>query len=1148
MFVIGTMKRKLTTKKNRSIYLWILLFLFCFNANSKAQSIQLQFVIADSSTQETLPFATAYLKKTAKGTTTDQYGKGLLQIDKFIQTKDSLVCSYVGYKTKTIPVDLTSQLISTISLQATSTNLNEIVVTADKPIKTRKLLRKIISNIPKNYSTQPVNLGGIYREAIKENDHYMQFNEAIVDLYYTAYPQSFDKRIWKDWYYDDRYAFEFEGSYFDKLMHHFHTKKDQTKLGQVRKSENWSKYGLETAISGGTPQIAALDFVKYKTDFLYPRNFKRYKYIQKGSDFVNGVACYVVQFLPKPSRRKMVWDMGKKLKRSVYVGRMYVDKKSFAVVRMEFQLAKTVDFGFFASRIPLDYLVRVDYQQKDKRWYLHKIKKTEIRATNKKTMEFYNLDQMLLVSSEQELILTDIEKDQVERYSEKDCWHHNRLNALRYIEKPYDANFWLNIPKGKYPPIDQKIIADLSRSKPLAAQYPSAMRDEKQDLSPPIASIQDSLLDYPFGKILDEYHWFSNSAQKQELYDYLKAENAYAENHLIPLKKERKRYFEKLNNFYPKEERPQQPKYKKGTIINHVDSLGQNTLYEYRDSVTRRAIFDISNFKEKKPRSFIYSIKTNERFVGVSYSSDGGINSTLLIFEKGKPTVIDSIPQADNFNFLNEEVVLFTKTNPIKRPDKLIARNIKSKDENLLFLEKDLTYTLALGQTESFLSLTAESKDEAEIYLIRKGQTKPELKLLKERKPGLFYSIKEYNNQIFALTNENAINLKLCKIPDLNKPGKNWETIVPHQEKELLEDFVITKNYIFLKTLNNSFTKMKYKDKSAKKWKQIKFKATIFDVDIASDKGDLIRISYSNPATPFTTYQFNPVTKNLNKLKQDKIKAGIYPSYFVNKRLWAMAADGNKIPITFIKNRSTNKKHKGLILKAYGAYGALIGNDFNSFDAILLDDGFTIAYAHIRGGRSMGNQWYKDGKLLQKENSFTDYIACAEYLIKEGHTSPKFLVGYGNSAGGLVMGAVINKRPELFNTVILDHPYLDVLNTMMNDELPLTTDEYKEWGNPQEKLYFDYQMKYSPYQNIKKQSYPNLIFLASTNDYQTPAWQVAKYVAKIRKNHVGEQEILFLTDFGSGHIGSTSEKEWIKRNAKVNGFIFGNLFGEKENK
>jgi oligopeptidase B len=253
--------------------------------------------------------------------------------------------------------------------------------------------------------------------------------------------------------------------------------------------------------------------------------------------------------------------------------------------------------------------------------------------------------------------------------------------------------------------------------------------------------------------------------------------------------------------------------------------------------------------------------------------------------------------------------------------------------------------------------------------------------------------------------------------------------------------------------------------------------------------------------------------------------------------------DGVKIPITLSKSSSPRRQHKGLILKSYGAYGAYAGgSSFSAEDLILMNDGFSIAYAHVRGESTMGSHWYNDGKLLNKENTFNDYIACAEFLIKKKYTDADHLVGYGQSAGGLLMGVVINRRPELFNTVILDHPFLDALTTMMDESLPLTTTHYKEIGNPHIPEFYDYIKAYSPYHNIEQQEYPNLLFIASSNDFQTQTWQIAKYVAKIREMNSGNTTILFKTDVGSGHMGSTIPDQWMRDLAYQYAFVYGNLF------
>ncbi|MGB0423463.1 MAG: prolyl oligopeptidase family serine peptidase, partial [Flavobacteriales bacterium] len=245
---------------------------------------------------------------------------------------------------------------------------------------------------------------------------------------------------------------------------------------------------------------------------------------------------------------------------------------------------------------------------------------------------------------------------------------------------------------------------------------------------------------------------------------------------------------------------------------------------------------------------------------------------------------------------------------------------------------------------------------------------------------------------------------------------------------------------------------------------------------------------------------------------------------------------GVKIPLTIAKSRAPRKDHKGTILRVYGAYGAMTYPYFSAEDAVLMQNGYTIACAHVRGDGVLGSAWYEDGKLLNKKNSILDYISCAEYLIKEKITTPEHLVGHGNSAGGLVVAAAINERPELFNTVILDHPFVNVLHSMIDPNLPLTIDEYKEWGDPSSEEAYDYIKSYCPYEQLSSKDYPNVIILSGFEDKQTPCWQQAMYMAKLRSSS-SENNALMITDLHAGHIGSTVGNNWIKQFSLIYSFV-----------
>ncbi len=1112
------------------IFTIFILLIYCVGFS---QRVNIQLSIFDSLTNEPLPFATVYLKNIGIGTTSDFSGQAQLNFNNEVPRTDTLVCSYIGYMNQKIPIDLTKSIKIKIPLPPSSTNLSEFVVTYKKPLTTKQILKKCIKNTVKNYSNTPVNLEGLYREILKDDNNYIYLNEAVVNIQYTKYPQNrLDHKIWEDWNYDDTYAFEFKGGWFSEFPTHFNTKQDKVKLIEARSSDNMSNNNFDSPISGGPLSLTGKDFIKYRYDFLNPNNFNKYTYTKKDNELTNNHDCYVLYFYPNETNKKMVFDMGKKMKRSIYVGRLYIDMESFAVVKMEYQLAKNVDFGFYKHHVPIDDRVTVSYQKNKSVWYLKKVSRSKIKSIKTKSNQ-----KKLIYESIQELFITNVIKDSVVQFNESEIWKHTRLTSLRNREVSYNSKFWKENEK-KYPKIPKHIRTDLEIEKLLEQQFKNRFK-QKDNLPIPKVKEIDFSFNYSIENLSDNYQWLADSTNQTELFKYLEQENSFADNYIIPYKKYQKNYFNNLNNFYPKDTSNINNYYKKGTLIYDEDSLENTILYEYSDSLNRVPVFNLTRFQDYRKNCYITSIKPYNNKIGVSYTYNGGLNNYVIILNKGYLTVHDSISDVYSYAWFNDSTLLYTKNNTTKRSDKLYRHNLISKKDSLMLFEKDVTYDISLSNSKSYIVCTIESKDESEIYLIKKEDNNPFLQLLRERQTGITYAIKEFGSQIYMVTNKNAINNKLLVLVDKN----SWKEIVPHTKNILITDFLITDNYYVLKTYKNSFLEIKYKRKSESKWKKIDFKTEIFDANFRLNENDKIKIYYSNPKKPFIEYEYDLSKEILTRNLSTKIKRGFNPQYFKTERLWAKSLDGTEIPMTLINSLHPKKKHKGLILKVYGAYGSFPrGNDFNAEDAVLLNDGFTIVYTHTRGGIAMGNEWYTDGKLLKKENCFNDYIACAEYLIERKYTSPQQLIGYGNSAGGLIMGVVINRRPELFNTVILDHPYLDVLSTMMDESLPLTTDEYKEWGNPKEKEVYNYIKGYSPYQNIKKQNYPNLLFTASSNDFQTPVWQVAKYVAKLKNYNTGNNNILFITDFGSGHIGNTSGKEWLKKLSLQYAFIYGNLF------
>jgi len=1111
----------------------VVLFILFSITNCYSQKI-LNIIVQDSITKEPLPFATLYLKDIGKGTTTNFEGKAVFTISNKTVLKDTVVCSYIGYNKKSIPFDLLQKYVVTIELSSSTTKLNEVEIVYKKPLSVKKILKKTIKNTTKNYSQDAVNFQALYRELMQENDKYIYLNEAVVDIHYTKYPQNnIDRKTYHKWMYDDSYAFEFNYSKFNGFPTQFNTREDKVKIIESRSSESSSVNNLDIPISGHPLSLTAKDYIKYRNDFLNPKTINNYTYTKKESESINGTDCYVIQFHPKSSSKKVVFNYIFKNKNAIYTGRMYIDKTTFALVKMDFQLLQSFDYGFYKYHVPLDSKITVEYKKFESKWYLNKISLQQTRKVYIQKTKKYSL-----VNSYQELFITKIDNENAHKITNLNEWKHTRLTQLRNYKRIYNSTFWNNYTL--YPKLSKKIKNDLKQNVSLEKQFNNRFK-QKENLPIPYANKEKTIFNYPSESLTDYYHWFSNPEKRKSFYNYLEKENEYAKNYLIPYRKTQKRLFNNLNNFYPTDTSKIAVKHKKGNLTTELDSLEDLHIYEYSDSVTKQSIFNYNAFKTKRINCYITSgIKVNKNNLAINYTVNGNKNNNLIIQPKGSEVILDSISEVYSFEWFNDSLLLYTKNNKTKRSDKLYCRNVYTHSDSLLMFEKDLTFDISIQKTKSNFICTIQSMNENEILIALKGEIYPIFSLSLAREENIYHELKEFNNKMYVLTNKNAPNNKVSL---LEKNVLN--DIVKMKENTQIIDFLFTDNFMVIKTLKNSFIEVLYKNKNEKKWKRINFSSEVFYVSFNKKENDNINLYYSNPKTPYTKYNFDLTTNKLTKIKETKVKYK-YRNYLKSiniKREWVKSKDGIKIPITIIKGGYSVKNHKGLILKAYGMYGAFgQGYNFNKEDVSLLNEGYTIVYAHVRGGGELGKKWHLDGKLLNKENTFNDYISCAEYLIKKKYTTPDYLVGYGNSAGGLLMGVVINRRPELFNTVILDHPYLDALTTMMMDTLPLTTDHYKEVGNPKEKIFYDYMKSYSPYQNIKKQDYPNLLFIASSNDYQTPTWQIAKYVAKVREFNTSTNTILFTTDFGSGHTGSTQGNQRLKGMSFKNAYIYMNLF------
>jgi oligopeptidase B len=408
---------------------------------------------------------------------------------------------------------------------------------------------------------------------------------------------------------------------------------------------------------------------------------------------------------------------------------------------------------------------------------------------------------------------------------------------------------------------------------------------------------------------------------------------------------------------------------------------------------------------------------------------------------------------------------------------------------------------------------------------------------------GLEYNISHYGSDFYIVTNKDkATNFKVMKTPETATSKENWKDLIPHDEKVLIEGIEIFKDFLVVEERSNGLNKIKIMPWSGKGDYYLPFEIETYSAEVGTNVDfdtDILRYGYQSLATPYSVIDFNMKTKTKEIKKEFEVLGGKFDkNNYKEERVWATAVDGTQVPISLVYRKELKKDGSNPLLQyAYGSYGNSLDPQFDSTILSLLDRGFIYAIAHIRGGEDMGRQWYEDGKLLKKKNTFTDYIDCSKFLIQQKYTSKDHLYAQGGSAGGLLMGAVVNMAPELYNGVIAQVPFVDVITTMLDETIPLTTGEYDEWGNPNDKKYYDYMKSYSPYDNVKAQDYPTMLVTTGLHDSQVQYWEPAKWVAKLRTMKT-DNNLLFLdTNMDAGHGGASGRFESLKELAKEFSFL-----------
>lgn len=546
----------------------------------------------------------------------------------------------------------------------------------------------------------------------------------------------------------------------------------------------------------------------------------------------------------------------------------------------------------------------------------------------------------------------------------------------------------------------------------------------------------------------------------------------------------------------------------------------------------------------------VFRISPDHRLLAWSADTTGAESYTLHFknLETGK-RIDPEIPNTYyGVEWGNDNKTLFYNIlDKAKRPYKLFRHRLGQPIENdtLVYHEEDEAFFLELSKTKSrrFVLMNLDSNTTSEVRYLEAHRPDGEFTTIQPRVRAMEYSVEHNGDLFYIVTNDDARNFKLVKAP-IDDPGKhNWKNVIAHRKNVKIDEIESFEKYLVVCERRNGLKKIRILDLAARRSFYVSFPEPVYTVSTSGNpeyKSVNLRFNYTSLVTPDSVIDYNMKTKKRKLVKQKEVLGGYDTSLYKSERIYAPAKDGTKIPMSIVYRKGIRRDGKNpVFLYGYGAYGHSVDPYFLSHRLCLLDRGFIYAIAHVRGGGEMGRQWYEQGKLLHKKNSFSDFVASAEHLINRKYTSKGQIAIYGGSAGGLLVGATVNARPGLFRSVIAHVPFVDVVTTMLDESLPLTVTEYEEWGNPKIKKNYRYMLSYSPYDNLKPQDYPNMLVTAGLNDPRVPYWEPAKWVARLRVIKTDNNLLLLKTKMDEGHSGASGRYDYLREVAFEFAFILG---------
>jgi oligopeptidase B len=676
---------------------------------------------------------------------------------------------------------------------------------------------------------------------------------------------------------------------------------------------------------------------------------------------------------------------------------------------------------------------------------------------------------------------------------------------------------------------------------------------QEQVPKPPMAKKTPKTTQIHGYTVVDDYAWLADKSKSDPaVLAYLKAEDEYASNLMKPAEAfQNALYDEMLARI---KETDENVPYRKGDFFyySRTEKGKQYPIYcRKKSSLTASEEITLEMNKMAEGHQFFsiraYNVSEDGNLLAYSTDTTGFRQFKLHVKDLRNGKISENIAErVTSVAWANDNRTLFyvQEDEATKRSHKVFRHALGSGKHELLYEEKDELYRLSCSKTRSrgYILVVSASSTTSEVRYLPADRAGDELKLLLPRKENHEYYIDHSGANFYIRTNDQGKNFRLVTAP-VNDP-KNWIEVIPHRKEVMLEDIDCFANHFIALTRENGIPGIRVTDLKSGQSHYVEFPEPVYVVSPmqnAEFDTTKYRISYQSFITPDSVFDYDVKTKQRELLKQQPVLGGYDMKLYQSERLYATASDGAKVPISIVYRKELARDGKRpLVLEGYGSYGISNDVDFSSNRISLLDRGVIYAIAHIRGGGELGKEWHDQGKMMVKRNTFTDFIACAEYLVKEKYTSTDRLVITGGSAGGLLMGATANMRPDLFKAVVSYVPFVDVMNTMLDASLPLTVGEYLEWGNPNEKPAYDYMRSYSPYENIEKKAYPTMLVRTSLNDSQVMYWEPAKYVARLRATKTDNNLLLFKIKLEpGGHGGASGRYDKLRDNAFDYAFILG---------